>query len=288
MKNGTCAGPDKINAELLKNGPPELYELITKLLAEAWITNTVPTDWLTTNQVPLPKTPHPRTVDDFRRITISSAMYKVYATFLMQQLQRYLPDISSYQAGFLPNRSTDDHVFTLRRLCEERWRMGLPTFILSIDLRKAFDMVNTHALGPALHEKGVPAYLVNRIIGSILHEQTFIRWGGKCTNVHSRAKGVKQGCPTSILLRVSETTKLDLNLLNFDLPLLLAYADDLIVVGDSLNSLERPLAALITELQAFGLTINEKKCSILIRDPLQLVPPTGNITVTYQPASKPI
>lgn len=41
-----------------------------------------------------------------------------------------------------PNRSTDDHMYTLRRLSEERWRKGLPTYVFTLDLNKAFDRVN--------------------------------------------------------------------------------------------------------------------------------------------------
>lgn len=137
---------DQVELELFKNGPPELFELIRIVITKVWVTNDVPNDWLHTVQVPLPKKSSPKVIDDFRRITLSNSIYKIYASYLLSQLRLYVPDIPLYQAGFLPNRSTDDHIFVLRRISEERWRKGLPTYILSLDLRKAFDMVDTGKL----------------------------------------------------------------------------------------------------------------------------------------------
>lgn len=122
MRNGTAPGQDHIPPELFKFGPPELFEIVRVLLSRAWCTNVIPDSWLHTTQVPLPKKSVPNSIDDFRRITLSNAIYKIYASYLLGQLERYIGDI-----------------FTLRRISEERWRKGLPTYVMSIDLRKAFD-----------------------------------------------------------------------------------------------------------------------------------------------------
>lgn len=51
------------------------------------------------------------------------------------------------------------------------------------------------------------------------------------------------------------------------MPLLLAYADDIVVISDSINSLDRVFSELISELVSVGLEVNESKCEVLIRDP---------------------
>lgn len=235
MKNGTSPGTDHIETELLKASPPELVEIIKRVLGRVWCTNIVPNRWLETVQVPLPKILKPKSTDDFRRITLSNTIYKIYAAFLLTQTQRYVEEIPHYQAGFLHNRSADDHIFVLRRVTEERWRKGLPTFVLSIDLHKAFDMVDTSQLNVILRSYNVLAYLINRIITAILHERTTIRWNNKRTSVSDRAKGVKQGCPISpylfvlvlnyVIQRVCRRLQVDENLTDLSLPILLAYAD---------------------------------------------------------------
>lgn len=279
LKNGTASGPDRIAPELLKHAPPELIQLITQIIEQVWINNDVPNEWLDTTQVPLPKVNNPKEINDYRRIALSSAIYKVYAAFLLQQLKRYVVDIPLYQAGFLPNRSTDDHIFTLRRMSEERWRKGFPTYILALDLNKAFDRVNTHHLARILQHYGVPAHLINRIVAAILQEHTTVLWQGRRTHSHERTQGIKQGCPISPFLfvimmdyaiqRACNRLRIDMNLANMQLPLLLAYADDLVIVTDSISSMTDVVRELEIELAAIGLTVNAKKSNILLRDPIQ-------------------
>lgn len=285
MHNGTSPGQDRINIELLKNGPPELIELIHVIICRAWCTNIIPAEWLTTTQIPLPKIPSPKEVDDYRRITPSVTIYKIYATLLLQRLQSSIDEIPLYQAGFLRNRSTEDHIFTLRRITEERWRKGLPTFVVSIDLKKAFDMLDIHRISDILLSYGTPAYLINRIITAILHERTNVQWSRRRTRIYSKYRGVKQGCPISPYLfvvimhyaiqRACDKLGIDTNFGTLSLPIILAYADDIIILADSIQSADRIFQELETELQAIGLTVNESKSSVLLRDPTQAVMPLG-------------
>lgn len=87
-------------------------------------------------------------------------------------------------------------------MTEEMWLNGIPLFVLSIDLKKAFDSVNLDVIGKILLSYGVPCHLVNRIISAVLHERTAVRWGGRCTSSYVKSRGVKQGCPISPYLFV--------------------------------------------------------------------------------------
>lgn len=256
MRNGTAPGVDRIYVEMLKYAPEELQSIIHMLILNAWESNTIPKDWTTTTQVPLPKTSNPKTVDDFRRIALSCTTYKIYARFLLNKLEPFIGEFPLYQTGFLRNRSTDDHLFVLRRLTEERWRVGRPTYILSLDMHKAFDNVDLHTIGPILLHYGVPPTLINRIITAVLHERTAVQWFGRRTKEYTKGKGVKQGCPLSpyifiIVLnyaieRVAQRMKIDLQLSNLELPLILAYADDLLILTEDAITLERILKELWT------------------------------------------
>lgn len=138
-------------------------------------------------------------------------------------------------------------------------------------------------MGEILKGYGVPAYLINRIITAIFHERTSVRWNGSRTNTADRTKGVKQGCPISpyifvvvlhyAIQRVCDRLRIDTSMVNLLLPLILAYADDIILLSDSLTSIEIILVELERELRSIGLTVNEKKCSIMLRDPVQVMPP---------------
>lgn len=69
-----------------------------------------------------------------------------------------------YQAGFQKNRSCDDHIFVTKRILEERWRKGLTTYVLALDLQQAFDQVLLNSIPMVLDYYEVPHYLINRII----------------------------------------------------------------------------------------------------------------------------
>ncbi|XP_038119600.1 uncharacterized protein LOC119769883 [Culex quinquefasciatus] len=52
-----------------------------------------------------------------------------------------------------------------------------------------------------------------------------------------------------------------------ELPLILAFADDLIIVADSVSDVETILSSLKENLSYVGLNLNQEKCKVLIREP---------------------
>ncbi|KAJ2946638.1 hypothetical protein O0L34_g12695 [Tuta absoluta] len=116
MKNGTVPGTDQVVPELYKAAPWEFLEEMTKVMKEAWLNNSIPEEWQLTKQVPIPKKNPPRQISDFRKISICNVGYRIYANFLLEKLDSKMDALGNYQAAFLDDRSTDDHIFTLRRI----------------------------------------------------------------------------------------------------------------------------------------------------------------------------
>lgn len=56
------------------------------------------------------------------------------------------------------------------------------------------------------------------------------------------------------------------------LPIILVYADDIIVIVEHLEDLEKILASLKKHLSFVGLHINDQKCQVLVRNPLEEAP----------------
>lgn len=139
LKNNTAPGNDKINVELLKYGPPSLLQEIAITISRVWDSNNIPEDWLETTQIPIPKNRNPKSTLEYRKITLCNTIYKIYAKFLLEKLTECIEAMPLYQAGFQHNRSTDDHVFTAKSILDERWRKGQVTYVLSLDLKQAFD-----------------------------------------------------------------------------------------------------------------------------------------------------
>ena len=49
--------------------------------------------------------------------------------------------IGEYQYGFRRNRSTVDHIFSIRKILENKWEDNKDVCQLSIDLEKAYDSI---------------------------------------------------------------------------------------------------------------------------------------------------
>ena len=109
-------------------------------------------------------------------------------------------------------------------------------------------------------------------------------WQGEMSHPSARKIGIKQGCPLSpfifnimmedVLKKVEE--EISMFTLNQEcrikLPIILVYADDIIVIVDKLEDLERILVSLEQHLSKVGLHINDSKCQVLIRNPQGEVP----------------
>ncbi len=57
---------------------------------------------------------------------------------------------------------------------------------------------------------------------------------------------------------------------------LLAYADDIVVLTDSIQSASDVMREIEKELLTIGLFSNARKCNVLLRDPVNAVPPLND------------
>lgn len=267
MKNGKAPVLDMMCIEMIKSSQT-LAKSVHGVIEKCFQNNELPSSWQTTVSQPIPKVLKPKAVNDYRKITLCSVGYKLYANLLQEKLDDYIPDIHDYQAGFVRNRSCDDQLFIIKRILEERWNHALPTYILGLDLSKAFDKVDIHKLPQILNEHHVPHHLINRYIKTCLHEQSCVTWLGNRTQVVNKTIGIKQGCPVSprvfnlILDHAIQELKLELAHLEspielflgepedeLKLPMLLAYADDVTALTSSLSTIKIIVETFIPILQ---------------------------------------
>lgn len=174
---------------------PSVLRKVYDFICHAFRNNILPKAWQTTVMTPLPKLSNPQTVNDFRKLSLCSVGYKLFAKLTLNYLLSYLPAIPAYQAGFLPGRSCDDQHFILRRTLEERWNHRQATSFLSLDFRKAFDTVNLAKLPEILLEYGAPSQLINLLISACMMEETQISWQGELTPPLKREKASSKDVP---------------------------------------------------------------------------------------------
>ena len=101
------------------------------------------------------------------------------------------------QHGFRQNRRLEEHLLTTNMVIDTSRAVGLPIWVLSLDLSKAFDRVDWKALWAALRDRGISPHMI-WIIQRLYSEQV-----GQVTTPTESSKefpikaGVRQGCVLS-------------------------------------------------------------------------------------------
>ena len=72
-------------------------------------------------------------------------------------------EIGDYQAGFRPNRSTIDHIHTLRQIMEKCYEYKIELNKLFIDFRQAFDKVHRSKMVEILKLMKIPNKLIRLV-----------------------------------------------------------------------------------------------------------------------------
>jgi hypothetical protein len=89
---------------------------------------------------------------------------------LLSRLTPYAEEIiGDHQSRFRRNRSTANHIFSIRHILEEKWEYNEAVHQLFIDFKKAYDSVRRAVLYNILIEFGIPVKLV-RLIKMCLSE----------------------------------------------------------------------------------------------------------------------
>uniref|UniRef100_A0A7I4YD72 Reverse transcriptase domain-containing protein n=1 Tax=Haemonchus contortus TaxID=6289 RepID=A0A7I4YD72_HAECO len=164
MRNGTAPGPDRIKAEHLKTLPPVIVKTLARLFTRYLSQCKVPTSWKTSKTVLLYKKGDPDDIGSYRPICLLSVIYKLFTRVILNRIGRILDEGQPCeQAGFRRGFSTIDHIHTVTRLIEVSREYKMPLCLTLIDLKKAFNTVETEAVIGALGNQGVPTQYVRML-----------------------------------------------------------------------------------------------------------------------------
>ena len=182
---------------------------------------------------------------------------------IVDGLIRQLVSIDDSQFGFVPGRSTTDAIFVVRQLQEKYLAANKRLYMAFVDLEKAFDRVPRKVIWWALRKLDVEEWIVRLVQGMYANARSRVRVGEGYSEEFEVKAGVHQGSVLSPLLFIIVLEALSREFRS-GVPWEDLYADDLVIIAESLEECVRRLLTWKEAMEKKGLTVNAGKTKIMI------------------------
>ena len=274
LRNGKACGQDGIPPEILKI--PGIVGLLKDILNRAYDTGAVPDLWKLQLLVPVPKKGDLSQCDNYRGIALMSLAAKLYNKILLYRLRKVLNgELRSTQNGFRPERSTAQHILSLRLLlnsCNDH--QDAPCVAAFIDFSKAFDSIKWNYLEAILGVYGVPNKLVRAIMSMYQGTEAKVRTSDGLSDSIPLQKGVLQGDTLApflfiivldyIIRKAIPDPSIGFKLGSGTMRTAkyatdLAYADDIVITASQVANAQQTLLSLEQTASPTGLKFNRIK-----------------------------
>ena len=277
LKKGKAVGNDGIPGELLFQGGEIMWKCIWWISKKIFEVQEIPLDWKKGLIYPIFKKGDRLEPNNYRGITLLSITSKVFSTVLNNRILRFCEKrdvIVDEQAGFRAGRSTVDQVFVLREILKIRKMKRIKTFLVFIDLRKAYDSVFRSGLWKKLHDVGIDGKMWKMLVALYDNNRSAVIIGQRLTNFFKIGTGVKQGCPLSCILfniflnSIAEKIKSSgygINMAGDYLTIAqLLYADDVVLMASKAEELQALMDIFNQEATKWQLSLNTSKTKTMI------------------------
>lgn len=210
------------------------------------------------------------TVDDFRGISISPVISKVFEHCVLDRFGEFFLSCDN-QFGFKKHHSCTHAIHSLKAVVDYYIRHDSTVNLCTIDLSKAFDRMNHHGLFVRLMQRRIPTKLLCILEQWFFIGSTCVKWGSHITDFFVLRCGVRQGSVLSPYLfaiyvdNVFECVSdcgLGCSIKRYCMSILM-YADDIILLASSVSALQRLLHVCETELQWLDMPINVNKSACI-------------------------
>ena len=159
----------------------------------------------------------------------------------------------------------------IRQILEKKWEYSEEVHQLFIDFKKAYDSVRREVLYKILIEFGIPKKLVRLIKMSLTETYSRVRVGKNVSDRFPIRNGLKHGDALSpVLFNFSleyAIRRVQVNQDDFKLNgthQLLAYADDVNILGGGIHTLKENAETLVTATRETGLEVSADKTKYMV------------------------
>lgn len=277
LKNKKSPGYDQIINEMIKCFHDTYPDLLLNLFNYIFVEGKFPTHWSSGMIVPIYKKGAKNDPSNYRGITLSSCLGKLFCSILNNRLNNFIRQnniLGPEQLGFVAGNRTSDAIYILHSLIEKYCKLqNQKLYVCFIDFEKAFDKVSRTLLLNKLHNIGLKGKFLNILTSIYSEDKACLKLNNSLTDLYPVNIGVKQGCvlsPTLFNLFLSDLPS-GFNNLEMHAPKLLHskvsslfWADDLALISTSLNGLQVAMNKLKTYSEENKLSVNINKTKFMI------------------------
>jgi exonuclease III len=286
LKLNKAAGYDSLVAEHIVHSHPSIVLHLKLLFSMMLIHAYVPNAFGIGLVVPIIKDRHgdPSAVDNYRPITLSPVISKIFESFLLEKYSKFLPT-DDLQFGFKKGLSCSHAVFALRQTIQYFNCHGSNVYLASLDASKAFDRVNHFKLFSVLFRAGAPNVFIRLIINWYGKLSISVKWNGCLSSSTAVKSGVRQGgimspalfnCYVNSMLVTLRGSDYGCRLPNCYMGCIM-YADDLILISGSVLDLQVMLDLCTSVGQDLNIKFNNSKSKCIMIGPTITVKPSPMI-----------
>lgn len=273
MQRGKSPGHDGLSIEHLKHAgvhmPRVLAMFYTLCLGHAYL----PQQLTRTLVVPLAKNKTGDLADmgNYRPISLATVLAKVLDSLLNAQLGKHIK-LHDAQFGFRPGLSTESAILCLKQAVRYYRDRDTPVYACFLDLSKAFDLVVYDMLWDKLRRTDLPRECIDLLKYWYSNQVNQVRWAGEYSDEFKLQCGVRQGGLSSPILFNLYVDELIGGLSSTHVGCHIgdscfnniSYADDMVLLGPSVNSIKQLIGMCEGYAQRHGLKYNTKKSELLI------------------------
>jgi hypothetical protein len=221
--------------------------------------------------VPLPKSSYAcvsksLTVNDFRGISISVIISKVFEKCILDHYHRFLETLDN-QFWFKTGLSCSHAIYSVKSVVDHFVSQGSTVNLCFLDLSKAFDKMNHHGLFIKLMQKMIPNNILSTLEYWFSISSTSVRWGESYSNYIKLKCGVRQGgCLSAYffalfiddIIKIIHRNNIGCNIGIINVGIFL-YADDIVLLAPSVDALQKMLVLCEKFLSDLDMALNASK-----------------------------
>jgi hypothetical protein len=270
LKPGKTAALDNLTAEHLKYCHPIIVMILTKLFNLIIMFEYVPNDFGRSILIPIPKTESvaaKASAEDYRGISIAPVISKVFEHCLLKLFSQYLQNSDVMQFGFKSKSGCSHALYAVRKTVEFFIERESTVNLCALDMSKAFDKMNRHALFIKLMNRNCPLVLINILDCWYAKNIACVKWGDSYSPFVQLKTGIRQGGITSpflfaiyindVIIKLQKSS-LGCHIRNMCFNIFM-YADDMLLASISVAELQQMINIVKAELKWLDMEINVKK-----------------------------